>query len=176
MQDRGRCATITWAIAGGSAHLPSNRRQIDEIDIKLLAELQEDARVSNAELGRRVGLSAPAVAERIARLQECGAITGFHAAVDPRALGLALSAILRIRPAPRELPKVAQLARDTPEVVECHRITGEDCFFVKLHVRDVEHLEEVIDEFAFFGQTTTSVMQTSPVPRRAVNAPPNARR
>jgi Lrp/AsnC family transcriptional regulator, leucine-responsive regulatory protein len=151
--------------------MPSNRRQIDDIDMQLLAELEEDARLSNAELGRRVGLSAPAVAERIVRLQEAGAISGFHAAVDPRALGLTLSAILRIRPAPREIPKVAQLARDTPEVVECHRITGEDCFFVKLHVRDVEHLEEVIDAFAFFGQTTTSVMQTSPVPRRAVSAP-----
>ena len=150
--------------------MPSNRRQIDDIDVQLLAQLQEDARVSNAELGRRVGLSAPAVAERIARLVETGANSGFHAVVDRRALGLTLSAILRIRPAPRELPKVAQLARDTPEVVECHRITGEDCFFLKLHVRDVEHLEEVIDAFAFFGQTTTSVMQTSPVPRRAVSA------
>ena len=157
------------SIAGVSAQSPSNRRQIDDIDLRLLAELQEDARVSNAELGRRVGLSAPAVAERVARLQESGAITGFHAAVDPRALGLTLSAILRIRPAPRELPKVAQLARDTPEVVECHRITGDDCFFLKLHVRDVEHLEEVIDAFAFYGQTTTSIMQTSPVPRRAVS-------
>ena len=149
--------------------MPSNRRQIDDIDMQLLAQLQEDARVTNAELGRRVGLSAPAVAERVARLVDTGAITGFHAAVDPRALGLSLSAVLRIRPAPRELPKVAQLARDTPEVVECHRITGEDCFFLKLHVRDVEHLEEVIDAFAFYGQTTTSVMQTSPVPRRAIS-------
>ena len=151
--------------------MPSNRRQIDDIDMQLLAELEEDARLSNAELGRRVGLSAPAVAERIARLVESGAITGFHAAVDPRALGLTLSAILRIRPAPRELPKVAQLARDTPEVVECHRITGEDCFFMKLHVRDVEHLEEVIDAFAFHGQTTTSILQSSPVPRRAIATP-----
>ena len=149
--------------------MPSNRRQIDEIDLRLLAELQEDARTSNAELGRRVGLSAPAIAERVARLVESGAITGFHAAVDPRALGLALSAILRIRPAPREIPKVAQLARDTPEVTECHRITGEDCFIVVLHVRDVEHLEQVIDTFAFYGQTTTSIMQTSPVPRRGVH-------
>jgi Lrp/AsnC family transcriptional regulator, leucine-responsive regulatory protein len=148
--------------------LASNRRQIDPIDLRLLAELQEDARLSNAELGRRVGLSAPAVAERIARLQESGAITGFHAAIDPRALGLTLSAILRVRPAPRELPKVAQLARDTREVVECHRITGEDCFFMKAYVRDVEHLEEVIDQFVIYGQTTSSVMQTSPVPRRGV--------
>jgi Lrp/AsnC family transcriptional regulator, leucine-responsive regulatory protein len=169
MQHRAGSATIPWVIAGVSAQTPSNRRQIDDIDRKLLAELQEDARVSNAELGRRVGLSAPAVAERLGRLVEGGVITGFHAAVDPRALGFSLSAVLRIRPAPRELPKVAELARSTPEVVECHRITGEDCFFLKLHVRDVEHLEEVIDAFAFYGQTTTSIMQTSPVPRRAVS-------
>ena len=154
--------------AGVSTQSLSNRRPIDEIDLRLLAELQDDARLSNAELGRRVGLSAPAIAERVARLQESGAITGFHAAVDPRALGLTLSAILRIRPAPRELPKVAQLARDTREVVECHRITGDDCFFLPFHVRDVEHLEQVIDAFALFGQTSTSIMQTSPVPRRAI--------
>jgi Lrp/AsnC family transcriptional regulator, leucine-responsive regulatory protein len=148
--------------------LLANRRELDATNLRLLEELQEDARLSNAELGRRVGLSAPAVAERVARLQEDGAITGFHAAVDPRALGYALSAILRIRPAPRQLPTVADLARDTPEVVECHRITGEDCFFMKLHVRDVEHLKEIIDAFAFHGQTTTSILQSSPVPRRAI--------
>jgi Lrp/AsnC family leucine-responsive transcriptional regulator len=152
----------------------SNRRQngrsaeLDELNRRLLAELQEDGRLSNAELGRRVGLSAPAVAERVTRMRESGVIRGIHAEVDPRALGFALSAILRVRPAPRELPKVADLARNTPEVVECHRITGEDCFFLKLHVRDVEHLEEVIDAFAFYGQTTTSIMQTSPVPRRGI--------
>jgi Lrp/AsnC family transcriptional regulator, leucine-responsive regulatory protein len=148
--------------------LLANRRELDATNLRLLDELQEDARLSNAELGRRVGLSAPAVAERIARMQDEGAITGFHAAVDPRALGYTLSAILRIRPAPRQLPTVADLARETPEVVECHRMTGEDCFFMKLHVRDVEHLEEIIDAFAFHGQTTTSILQSSPVPRRAV--------
>jgi len=152
----------------------TNQRQngrstvLDDINLRLLAELQEDARLAHAELGRRVGLSAPAVAERLARLQETGVITGYHAAVDPRAFGYSLSAVLRIRPALRELPKVAQLARDTPEVVECHRVTGDDCFFMKLHVRDVVHLETVIDAFAFYGQTTTSIMQTSPVPRRSI--------
>ncbi len=95
-------------------------------------------------------------------------IRGYRTDVDPRALGYALSAIVRIRPAPRQLAKVAELARATPEVVECHRITGEDCFFIKAHVRDVEHLEEVIDRFTLFGQTTTSIMQTSPVPLRGV--------
>ena len=121
-----------------------------------------------AELGRRVGLSPPAVADRLRRLEGSGAITGYHADVDPRALGYTLGAIVRVRPAPRQIPKVADVARDTPEVVECHRITGEDCFFVKVHVRDVEHLEEVIDRFTPYGQTTTSIVQSSPVPLRGV--------
>jgi Lrp/AsnC family leucine-responsive transcriptional regulator len=141
---------------------------LDETDRRVLVELQRDARLSLAELGRRVGLSPPAVAERVRRLTDDGVIRGFRIDVDPRALGYALSAIVRIRPAPRQIAKVAQLARDTPEVVECHRITGEDCFFLKAHVRDVEHLEEVIDRFTVFGQTTTSIMQTSPVPARGV--------
>jgi Lrp/AsnC family leucine-responsive transcriptional regulator len=141
---------------------------LDATDRALLVELQGDARLSLAELGRRVGLSPPAVGERVRRLTDEGVIRGFRTDVDPRALGYALSAIVRVRPAPRQLQKVAELARATPEVVECHRITGEDCFFLKAHVRDVEHLEEVIDRFAFHGQTTTSVMQTSPVPVRGV--------
>ena len=138
----------------------------------MLAELQQDARLSFAELGRRVGLSSPAVAERLARLEEDGVITGYRAEVDPRALGFTLGVVIRIRPAPRELHKVAELAQRTPEVVECHRITGEDCYFMKAFVRDVEHLEEVIDAFAVYGQTTSSIMQTSPVPERAVSLEP----
>jgi Lrp/AsnC family leucine-responsive transcriptional regulator len=150
--------------------MPSNRRENgpDVVDRRLLAELQGDARLSFAELGRRVGLSSPAVAERLTRLEETGAITGYRADVDPRALGFTLGVIIRIRPAPRELRKVAELAERTPEVVECHRITGEDCYFMKAYVRDVEHLEEVIDQFAVYGQTTSSVMQTSPVPVRGL--------
>jgi Lrp/AsnC family leucine-responsive transcriptional regulator len=141
---------------------------LDDVDRAVLVELQADARLSIAELGRRAGLSPPAVAERVRRLADDGVIRGFHADVDPRALGYTLSAIVRIRPAPRQIAKVADLARATGEVVECHRITGEDCFFMKVHVRDVEHLEEVIDRFTPYGATTTSVMQTSPVPRRGV--------
>ena len=150
-----------------------NQRQngLDDANLKLLTELQDDARLSFAELGRRVGLSSPAVAERLARLEEDGVITGYRADVDPRALGLNLGVVIRIRPAPRELHKVAELAQRTPEVVECQRITGEDCYFMKAYVRDVEHLEEVIDQFAIYGQTTTSIVQSSPVPRRHVAAP-----
>ena len=152
---------------------------LDDVNLRLIDELQSDARLGLAELGRRVGLSPPAVGERLARLEEAGVITGYRATVDPRALGYALTCILRIRPAPRELKKVADLARDTPEVTECHRGTGEDCYFMKLHVRDVQHLEEVIDRFAFFGQTTTSIVQSSPVPGRGLSTasdPPAAGR
>ena len=150
--------------------MATNQREIalDSTNIALLEEVQADARVSNAELGRRVGLSAPAVGERLARLEEAGTITGYRAELDPRALGYALSVVLRIRPAPRELKKVAELAQRTREVVECHRITGDDCYLMRLWVRDVTHLEEVIDRFAPYGQTTTSIVQSSPVPRRAV--------
>jgi Lrp/AsnC family leucine-responsive transcriptional regulator len=152
----------------------TNRRQnsedaLDSTNRRLLEELQRDARLTLAELGRRVGLSSPAVAERLARLERDGVIAGYHAAVDPRALGFTLSAVIRIRPGPRQLPKVADLARQSSEIVECHRITGDDCFFVKAHVRDVAHLEELIDRFTPFGQTTTSIVQSSPVPGRGVS-------
>jgi Lrp/AsnC family transcriptional regulator, leucine-responsive regulatory protein len=153
--------------------VPTNRRRndkdaVDDANRRLLEALQADARLSLAELGRRVGLSSPAVAERLARLEELGVITGYHAQIEPRALGWSLAVVIRIRPAPRELHKVAELAARTPEIVECHRITGEDCYFMKAHVRRVEDLEELIDRFAVYGQTTTSLIHSSPVPRRAV--------
>ena len=142
--------------------------EIDALNARLLAELQSDARLSLAELGRRVGLSSPAVAERVQRLEAAGVIRGYRADVDPRALGFSLTVVIRIRPAPRELAKVAQLARDTPEVVECQRVTGDDCFFMKAHVRDVGHLEELIDRFIVYGVTTTSIVQSAPVPARPI--------
>jgi Lrp/AsnC family leucine-responsive transcriptional regulator len=145
-------------------------RLLDALNLALIAELQADARVSHAELGRRVGLSSPAVTERVKRLEAAGVIRGYHADVDPRLVGYALGVAIRIRPAPRQLAAVAQLARDTPEVIECHRVTGDDCYVMTAYVRDVEHLEQVIDEFAAYGQTTSSIMQSSPVPRRGIAA------
>ena len=144
------------------------RPTLDATNLRLLAELQDDARLSLAELGRRVGLSSPAVADRLARLEEAGVIRGYRADIDPRALGYALGVVIRIRPAPRELRKVADVARDTPEIVQCDRVTGEDCYVMRAHVRDVEHLEEVIDRFAIYGQTTSSIVQSSPVAPRGV--------
>jgi Lrp/AsnC family leucine-responsive transcriptional regulator len=141
-------------------------KPLDAIDLRIVGELQTDARTSLAELGRRVGLSAPAVAERVQRLEETGVITGYHAAVDPEALGFPLTVIVRISPAVREIPRVAKIAVDIPEVIECHRITGEDCFVLKLCLRAIGDLEGILDLFTPFGRTTTSVVQSSPVPRR----------
>jgi Lrp/AsnC family leucine-responsive transcriptional regulator len=157
-----------------------NRRQngrnaegalLDGTNRRLLAELQADARLSLAELGRRVGLSSPAVAERLQRLEHDQVILGYHAQLNPRALGFTLSAVIRVRPAPSQLHHVADLTRATPEIVECRRITGEDCYIMLAHVRSVEHLEEVIDRFAVYGQTTTSIVQSSPVPPRGLALP-----
>jgi Lrp/AsnC family transcriptional regulator, leucine-responsive regulatory protein len=145
---------------------------LDAINLRLIAELQDDARLSLAELGRRVALSSPAVAERLRRLEEAGVIMGYRAVVDPRRLGLGFGVVIRIRPAGRKLALVASILRDTPEIVECHRVTGDDCYVAIAYVRDVEHLERVIDRFTPHGQTTTSIMQSSPVPRRPV-APPD---
>jgi Lrp/AsnC family leucine-responsive transcriptional regulator len=161
---------MEWPIEGVLMATPSDL-PLDPVNCRLIEELQADARVTLAELGRRVGLSAPAVAERIARLEECGVIRGYHADVDPQALGYTLGAIIRIRPAPRQIPTVAQLAQDTPQVVECHRITGDDCFLMRVVVHDVVELEELIDRFAFHGPTTTSIMQSSPVRRRPAPLP-----
>jgi Lrp/AsnC family transcriptional regulator, leucine-responsive regulatory protein len=148
--------------------VPSNDL-LDETNRLLIDELQRNARLSLAELGRRVGLSPPAVGERLQRLEQAGAITGYRAEVDPRVLGLSLSAIIRVRPSPGQIHNVAELACDTPEVVECHRVTGDDCYIMRAHLRDVLHLEEVIDRFTVLGQTTTSIMQSSPVPGRPVD-------
>jgi Lrp/AsnC family leucine-responsive transcriptional regulator len=141
---------------------------LDDINRRLLEELQRDGRVAFAELGRRVGLSAPAVAERVGRLEREGVITGYRAEVDPRAIGYMLAAVVRIRPFARQIHKIPEIAAQTPEIVECERITGEDCFLLRLHVREMDDLEPVLDRFTPFGQTTTSIVHSAPVARRSL--------
>lgn len=139
---------------------------LDAVDARLLKALAEDARTSVAELARLVGLSAPSVSERLKRLEESGVIKGYAATIDPAALGLPLAAWLRIRPLPGELKRVAEILRGLPEIVECDRITGDDCFIAKAHVRSVEHLERMIDAIIPFAMTNTAIIQSSPVERR----------
>jgi Lrp/AsnC family transcriptional regulator, leucine-responsive regulatory protein len=142
--------------------------ELDFVNRRLLRELEQDARLSIAELGRRLNLSAPAVAERMQRLERAGVITGYRAELDPKALGFPIAIVVRVRPASRQLHRIPELARETPEVVECHRITGEDCFFLKIHLRSMDDLEEILDRFTPYGQTTTSIIHSSPVARRAL--------
>ena len=139
---------------------------LDATNLRILEELQTDARLTMAELGRRVSLSPPAVADRVQRLERAGVITGYHAAVDPKAIGYPIAAVVRVRPASRQLHKIPEVARELPEVVECYRITGEDCFFVKLHLRSMEDLEGILDRFVQYGQTTTSIVHSAPVSPR----------
>jgi Lrp/AsnC family transcriptional regulator, leucine-responsive regulatory protein len=161
---------------GIEARLPLERRSnsriaddaLDPVNRRLLAELQDDGRLSTAELARRVNLSPPAVAERVRRLEQAGVITGYRAVIDPRAVGYPLAAVVRIRPAPRQLPKVAEIAAQVPEVVECHRITGDDCFLLTVRLHSMDDLEPILDRFVLYGQTTTSIVQSSPVPARGV--------
>ena len=139
---------------------------LDATDLRILGALAEDARISVAELARSVGLSAPSVSERIKRLEEVGVIGGYSAQIDPKALGLPIAAWLRIRPIPGQLPRVAELLRDLPDIVECDRVTGEDCFIARAHVPSVEALERLIDRIIPFATTNTSIIQSSPVQRR----------
>ena len=139
---------------------------LDGTNLRILEELQADARLTMAELGRRVSLSPPAVADRVQRLERSGVISGYHAAVDPKAVGYPIAAVVRVRPASRQLHKIPEVARELPEVVECYRITGEDCFFVKLHLRSMEDLEGILDRFVLYGQTTTSIVHSAPVAPR----------
>lgn len=141
-------------------------QRIDDIDRRIIGELTTDGRVSFAELGRRVSLSPPAVAERVQRLERAGVITGYRAEVDPRRLGYAMTAIVRIKPASGQLPRIPELAAEIPEIGECHRITGEDCFFLKVHLRSIDDLSALLDRFLVYGETSTSLINASPIPRR----------
>jgi Lrp/AsnC family transcriptional regulator, leucine-responsive regulatory protein len=141
---------------------------LDAINRQLLMELQAEPRISMSALARRVGMSAPAVTERVQRLEREGIITGYRVDIDPAALGLPVAAFVRIRPTAGQLPKLAELAASLPQVSECHRITGEDCFLLKVHAASVQDLETTLDQFLVHGQTVSSLVVTTPVPPRSL--------
>jgi Lrp/AsnC family transcriptional regulator, leucine-responsive regulatory protein len=143
-----------------------NLPRLDATDRKIIGELTSEGRVSLAELGRRVSLSSPAVAERVQRLERAGVITGYRAEIDPRMLGYQLTAIVRVKPAPGQLPRIPELAAEIPQISECHRITGEDCFYITVYLRSIDELSGLLDRFLVYGETTTSLINASPIPRR----------
>lgn len=145
-------------------------KSLDKISWKILRELQEDARLSYAELGRRVGLTTPAVIERVKRLEDAGIITGYRAEIDPAKIGLPILAFIRMSITGVDFSRIIEVAENSPEIIECHRGTGGDSFIIKVAVASVEHLQKVIDELIPYGVTTTSIVLSSPVRRKIVGA------
>ncbi len=146
----------------------------DAKNLELLRLLRRDPRAAIADLARGIAMSAPAVRERVQRLEDAGVIIGTNLGLDPVALGYPVLAFVRVRPAPGQLGKVIDLAKRTPQVTECHRVTGEDCFVLKLRVAAIDRLDDVLDRFLAFGQTTTSIVQSTPVPPRELPLPDEA--
>ena len=140
----------------------------DRTDWRLLAELQRDGRASYAELARAVAMSASAVAERVRRLEEDGVIAGYRATVDPEHVGLQVMAFVRLRYPTGNYRPFHALLDSTPEIVEAHHVTGEDCFVLKVLARSMRHLEEVTGRISGLGAVTTSVVYSSPLPGRAL--------
>lgn len=141
---------------------------IDDIDRKILTELQENARTAYAELGRRVGLSTPAVIERVRKLEDAGIITGYRAEVDAAKIGFPITAFVRMSISGVDYSNIIAVAEETREVLECHRGTGGDSFIMKVAVASVEHLQNLIDKLTPYGITTTSIVLSSPVRRRVM--------
>ena len=139
---------------------------LDDLDRRLLDILSVNARISLKELAQEAGLSSPSTADRLRRLEDRGVITGFTVGVNPAALGYALQAVVRVRPMPGMLHIVEKLIQETPQIVECDKVTGDDCFIGKLLVRDMEQLDAILDKVAERAQTNTSIVKSTPVKRR----------
>ncbi|MGQ3071300.1 MAG: Lrp/AsnC family transcriptional regulator [Ferrovibrionaceae bacterium] len=152
--------------AGTHQVLRSENSTIDATDARLLAALHENGRAAVAELARLVGMSGPSVAERLRRLQDIGVISRFAVDVDTRALGYQIRAMVRIRPLPGKLHLVERLIRDTPQFIECDKITGDDPFLARLVVHSIEEMDDVLEGLSEHAVTSTAVIKGSSVPRR----------
>lgn len=141
---------------------------IDRTDERLLAELQQHGRASYADLARAVAMSPSAVAERVRRLEESGIIAGYRATLDAEKLGLDVLAFVRLRYPTGNYKPFHALLDSTPEIIEAHHVTGEDCFVLKVLTRSMRHLEEVTGRIAGLGSVTTSVVYSSPLPGRSI--------
>ncbi len=147
-----------------------SEKLLDNTGCQLLQALQDDARLSFAELGRRVGLSPPAVTERVRRMEEAGIITGYCAQVNPEKIGLPLTALIGLTTTPQQYPQIIALINDLPEVLECHHVTGGCSFSIKAIASSMSHLEALIEKLSRFGSTATSIVLSSPVKLRGIRA------
>ncbi|MBV7562210.1 Lrp/AsnC family transcriptional regulator [Pseudomonas sp. sia0905] len=138
----------------------------DEIDQQLIVALTEDSRRSLKALAQISGLSSPSVAERLRKLEEKGVLKGYGVDIDPRAFGYQLQAIVRIRPLPGQLHEVERQIQATPQFTECDKVTGEDCFIARMHVRSMEQLDEILDHINIYALTNTAIVKKTTVKRR----------
>ena len=143
--------------------------QLDSVGWQLLRVLQDDARLSFNELGRRVGLSSPAVAERVRRMEDHGLITGYRAILDPTKLGYSILAFIHLNITGEHHQRLATVAHTLSEIMECHHVTGQDSYMIKVIVSSMVHLEHVIAQLRHYGETTTSIVLSSPVKEKLIH-------
>jgi Lrp/AsnC family leucine-responsive transcriptional regulator len=146
----------------------NTEKMLDGTGWELLRALQEDARRPFTEIGRVIGLSSPAVADRARRLEDAGIITGYHAAVNPAQVGLPVAAFIRVTPIGERTAQIGALAPGWREVLECHRVTGSESYILKVAAASVAGLEVLIDRLGVYGQLNTSIVLSSPVARRTI--------
>lgn len=147
-------------------------QKIDSFDQKILALLQQDARISHAEIGRQVHLSQPAVSERIKRLEAAQVIRGYRAEINPKALGYQITAMIRL--STQQGRPYAQYVAERPEIIDCYTVTGEDGAVMRVLATDVEHLQRIINDLNAYGSTSTAIVLTTHVAGKAIAAPPAA--
>lgn len=141
---------------------------MDNLNWQILHELQCNARATYAEIGKVVGLTAPAVAQRIQKLEDEGIITGYHVALDLEKVGLGISVIIQMGQLKCDTPAVIKMLESLPEILECHTTTGSTCLFLKAAVPTVRHLQHLNEQLAPYGNTTTSLILTTPIPNKVV--------
>jgi len=139
---------------------------IDNVDSAILRLLAGNARLSLKELAASIPLSAPSTSERLRRLEERGVIRAYTVDLEPKLLGHALQAIVRVRPLPGRLRVVQELIEAMPEIVECDKVTGDDCFVARLFARSMEHLDELVDRLAVDATTSTAIVKGQLIARR----------
>ena len=146
----------------------NSERHLDRTGWQILHALQNDARLSFSHLGRQVGLSAPAVAERVRRMEEAGIITGYRAQVNPEKVGLPLTAMIELTTSPNNYPRIDHLIDQLPEILECHHVTGHYSFVIKAIAESMTHLEQLIGKLSQYGSTTTAIVLSSPLRAKAI--------
>lgn len=146
-----------------------NKPHLDDTDWTILYEMQKDARVTFKELGSRVGLSAPATAERVRKMEDWGIITGYRVEIDRKKVGLLLTAWIRLSTTKEQGARLGEKLREIPEILECSLVAGPDSFLMKVSASDMDHLKHLIDNFSQYGTSVTSIELSTTIANRFID-------